>query len=159
MGGWLPYGTPIRGKDEPWKKLRAMWVLLPAILFTYWPKSAELQSVGALRTSAIPVSGVCRRAAFKITNVARFLSDRNFSVMRRRHHHISKHEVSMIKLLAALTAVTGLIALGAGAAIKPKIFAAVEPVAALPTFTISIQELHRQVDMSTLPMMEIKDLY
>ena len=105
-----------------------------------------------------PVSGVCRRAAFKITNVARFLSDRNFSVMRRRHHHISKHEVSMIKLLAALTAVTGLIALGAGAAIKPKIFAAVEPVAALPTFTISIQELHRQVDMSTLPVMEFKDL-
>jgi hypothetical protein len=64
----------------------------------------------------------------------------------------------MIKRLVALTAVTGLIALGAGAAIKPKIFAAVEPVAALPTFTISIQELHRQVDMSTLPVMEFKDL-
>ncbi len=64
----------------------------------------------------------------------------------------------MIKLLAALTAVTGLMALAAAAVIKPKIFA-VEPVAALPTFTISIQELHRQVDMSTLPVMEIKDLY
>jgi hypothetical protein len=101
-----------------------------------------------------PVNGVWRRAAFSIINVARFPSD-----IRRRHHHISKHEVSMIKLLAALTAVTGLIALGAGAAIKPKIFAAVEPAAALPTFTISIQELHRQVDMSTLPVMEIKDLY
>ena len=106
-----------------------------------------------------PVGGASRRAAFKITDVARFPNGRNSSVMRRRHHHISKHEVSMIKLLAALTAVTGLIALGAGAAIKPKIFAAVEPVAALPTFTISIQELHRQVDMSTLPVMEIKDLY
>ena len=103
-----------------------------------------------------PVNGVCRRAAFNITNVARF---RDSSVIRRRHHHISKQEVSMIKLLAALTAVTGLIALGAGAAIKPKIFAAVEPVAALPTFTISIQELHRQVDMSTLPVTEIEDLY
>jgi hypothetical protein len=106
-----------------------------------------------------PVNGVCRRAAFNITNVARFPSGRNSSVIRRRHHPISKHEVSMIKLLVALTAVTGLIALGAGAAIKPKIFAAVEPVAALPTFTISIQELHRQVDMSTLPVTEIKDLY
>jgi hypothetical protein len=105
-----------------------------------------------------PVIGVCRRAAFKITNVARFPSGRNSSVMRRRHHLIRKQEVSMIKLLVALTAVTGLIALGAGAAIKPKIFAAVEPVAALPTFTISIQELHRQVDISTLPVMEIKDL-
>ena len=71
---------------------------------------------------------------------------------------IRKHEVSMIKLLVALTAVTGLIALGTKVAIKPTIFAAVEPVAALPTFAISIQELHRQVDMSTLPVMEIKDL-
>jgi hypothetical protein len=65
----------------------------------------------------------------------------------------------MIKLLAALIAVTALIGLGTAAAIKPKIFAAVEPVAPLSTFTISIEELHRQVDMSTLPVMEIKDLY
>ena len=65
----------------------------------------------------------------------------------------------MIKLLAALTAVTALIGLGTAAAIKPKIFAAVEPVAALPTSTISIQELHRQVDRSTLPVTKIKHLY
>ena len=71
---------------------------------------------------------------------------------------IRKHEVSMIKLLVALTAVMGLIALGTKVAIRPTIFATVEPVAALPTFAIPIQELHRQVDMSTLPVMEIKDL-
>jgi hypothetical protein len=79
--------------------------------------------------------------------------------MRRRHFHISKQETSMIKLLAALIAVTALIGLGIAAAIKPKIFAAVAPVAALPTSTISIEELHRQVDMSTLPVTEIKDPY
>jgi hypothetical protein len=65
----------------------------------------------------------------------------------------------MIKLLAALTAVTVLIGLGIAAAVKPNVFAAVEPAAALPTFTISIEELHRQVNMSTLPVTEIKDLY
>jgi hypothetical protein len=32
-------------------------------------------------------------------------------------------------------------------------------VAALPTFTISIEELDRQVNMSTLPVTEIKDRY
>jgi hypothetical protein len=105
------------------------------------------------------VGGVSRGVAFKITDVARFPNGRNSSVMRQRHLHISKQEVSIMKLLIALTAVTVLIALGAAATIKPKIFAAVEPVAALPTFTISIQELHRQVDVSTLPVMEIKDLY
>ena len=65
----------------------------------------------------------------------------------------------MIKLLAALTAVTVLIGLGIAAAVKPNVFAAVEPVVALPTFTISIEELHRQVNMSTLPVTEIKDRY
>jgi hypothetical protein len=65
----------------------------------------------------------------------------------------------MIKLLAALIAVAALIGLGTAAAVKPNIFAAVEPVGALPTSTISIEELHRQVDMSTLPVTEIKDLY
>jgi hypothetical protein len=79
--------------------------------------------------------------------------------MRRRHLHISAKEASMIKLLAALTAVAALIGLGTAAAVKPNIFAAVEPVGALPTSTISIEELHRQVDMSTLPVTEIKDLY
>ena len=64
----------------------------------------------------------------------------------------------MIKLLAALTTVTVLIGLGTAAAIMPKIFAAVEPVA-LSTSTISIEELHRQEDMSTLPVTEIKEPY
>jgi hypothetical protein len=105
------------------------------------------------------VGGVSRGVAFKITSVARFPNGRNSSVMRRRHLHVSNQEVSIMKLLVALTAVTVLIALGAATTIKPKIFAAVGPVAALPTFTISIQELHRQVDVSTLPMMEIKDLF
>jgi hypothetical protein len=141
------------------EKAAAVSVFLSAILFTHQPKSAEPQCAGALRTSAMPVGSVSRRAAFEITNVARFPNGRNSSVMRRCHLHISKQEASMIKLLAALTAVTALIGLGTAAAIKPKIFAAVEPVAALPTFTISIEELHRQVDMSTLPVMEIKDLY
>jgi hypothetical protein len=103
--------------------------------------------------------GVSRRAAFKSYECSAIADGRNSSVTRRRHLHISKQEASMIKLLAALIAVTALIGLGIAAAIKPKIFAAVEPVAAPPTSTISIQELHRQVDMSTLPVTEIKDPY
>src|SRR5260370_27720203 len=62
-----------------------------------------------------PVGGVSRRAAFKITDVARFPNGRNSSVMRRRHHHIGTHDVFMLKLLAALTGGTGLMALAAAA--------------------------------------------
>jgi hypothetical protein len=105
------------------------------------------------------VGGVSRRAVFKSHECSAIPHGRNSSLMRRRHLHISKQEASMIRLLAALIAVMALIGLGTAAAIKPKIFAAVEPVAALPTSTISIEELHRQVDMSTLPVTEIKDLY
>ncbi|MDB5409937.1 MAG: hypothetical protein JWL84_4849 [Rhodospirillales bacterium] len=65
----------------------------------------------------------------------------------------------MTKLLVVLTAVTALMALGAAAGIKPKIFATVEAVSVPATVTISTEALHRQVDVNTLPVTEIKDLY
>jgi hypothetical protein len=66
----------------------------------------------------------------------------------------------MIKLLVVPTALTAMVAVAAAAAtIKPKIFAPVEIVATPPIVTISTEELHRQVDVSRLPVMEIKDLY
>jgi hypothetical protein len=104
------------------------------------------------------VGGVSRCAAFKNCECNAIPEGRNSSVMRRRDRRISKQEAYMIKLLAALATVTLLIGLGTAAAITPKIFAAVEPVA-LPTSTISIEELHRQVDMRTLPVTEIKEPY
>src|SRR5690348_12809892 len=66
------------------------------------------------------VGGVSRRAGFKSYECSAIPDGRNSSVMRRRHLHISKQQVSMIKLLAALTAVMALIGLGTAAAIKPK---------------------------------------
>jgi uncharacterized lipoprotein YbaY len=65
----------------------------------------------------------------------------------------------MKNLLIVLSAVTAVVALGAAAAIKPKIFAPAEAVTVPPAVTISIEELSRQVDMSTLPVLVIKDLY
>ena len=64
----------------------------------------------------------------------------------------------MIKLLTALTAVTTLAAMAAGI-VKPKIFPTLGAVAAPPTVRISVEELQRQVDMPTLPPMEIENLY
>ena len=65
----------------------------------------------------------------------------------------------MIKLLTALTAVTILVAMAAAGTVKPKIFPTVGAAAAPPTVTISVEELQRQVDMRTLPVTEIEDLY
>jgi hypothetical protein len=129
----------------------------------YFIHTSAKIGIAAVRWSTaqidLAVGGVSRRAGFKSYECSAIPDGRNSSVIRRRHLHISKQQVSMIKLLAALTAVMALIGLGTAAAIKPKIFAAVEPVAALPTSTISIEELHRQVDMRTLPVTEIKDPY
>ena len=65
----------------------------------------------------------------------------------------------MTKLLIALTAVTILVAMAAAGTVKPKIFPAVGAVVAPPSVTISIEELQRQLDMRTLPVMEIENLY
>jgi len=65
----------------------------------------------------------------------------------------------MIKLLTALTAVTILVAVAGAGMVKPKIFPTGGAVAALPTVTISVDELQRQVDMRTLPVTQIEYLY
>ena len=65
----------------------------------------------------------------------------------------------MIKLLTALTAVTTLAAMAAAGMVKPKIFSTVGAVAALPTVTVSVDELQRQVDVRALPVTEIEILY
>jgi uncharacterized protein len=65
----------------------------------------------------------------------------------------------MIKLLIALTAVTTLVTMVAVGTAKPKIFPPLRAEAAPPTVTISVEELQRQVDMRTLPVTEIENLY
>ena len=65
----------------------------------------------------------------------------------------------MIKLLTALTIATILVAMAAAGAVKPKIFPPVAVVSALPALTISVEELERHVDMRTLPVIEIENLY
>jgi hypothetical protein len=87
------------------------------------------------------------------------LRDKDKNDSYRQADQISKQEVSTIKLLTVVTAVTILVALAAAATVKPKIFATVAAVAAPPTVTISVEELHRKVDMHTLPVMEIVSLY
>jgi len=66
---------------------------------------------------------------------------------------------SMIKLLTALTVVTILAAMAAASAINPKIFFTDGAEAALPTVTISVEELQRQVDVRTLPVIEAENPY
>jgi hypothetical protein len=56
----------------------------------------------------------------------------------------------MIKLLTALTVVAILVAMATAGMVKPKIFPTIGAVAALPTVTISVEELQRQVDMRAL---------
>jgi len=63
----------------------------------------------------------------------------------------------MMKLLTALTALTILTAMVVASTVKPQILPTVGAVVAPPTATISSEELHRQVDMRTLPVMEIDD--
>jgi hypothetical protein len=65
----------------------------------------------------------------------------------------------MMKLLTGLTTTTILVAIVAAGTVKPKIFPTVDAVAAPPSVTISIEELQWQVDMRTLPVTEIENLY
>ena len=65
----------------------------------------------------------------------------------------------MIKVLAALTAVMIVVAIAAAGTVGPKIPATVGAVAAPPTVAISIEELQWQVDVRTLPVTEIENLY
>ena len=65
----------------------------------------------------------------------------------------------MIKVLTALTAVMILVAIAAAGTVRPKIFPTVGAVAAPPTVEISVEELQWQVDVRTLPVTEIGDLY
>ena len=65
----------------------------------------------------------------------------------------------MIKLLTALTVITTLVAMAAAGTVKPKIFPALGAVPSPSTVTISVEELQRQVDMRTLPVTEIENLY
>jgi hypothetical protein len=65
----------------------------------------------------------------------------------------------MIKVLTALTAVMILVAIAAAGTVRPKIFPTVGAVAAPPTVAISVGELQWQVDVRTLPVTEIEDLY
>ena len=65
----------------------------------------------------------------------------------------------MIKVLIALTAVMILVAIAAAGTVRPKIFTTVGAVAAPPTVAISVEELQWQIDMRTLPVTEIENLY
>ena len=65
----------------------------------------------------------------------------------------------MTKMLTALSIVTILAAMAAAGTVKTKIFNTVGAVAALQTVTISVEELQRQVDVRTLPVTEIENLY
>ena len=65
----------------------------------------------------------------------------------------------MIKVLTGLTAVMILVAIAAAGTVRPKIFPIVGAAAAPPTVAISVEELQRQVDVRTLPVTDIEDLY
>jgi hypothetical protein len=65
----------------------------------------------------------------------------------------------MIKLLTVVTVITIPVALAVAGTVKPKIFPTVGAEAAPPTVAISVEELYRQVNMHTLPVTEIEDLY
>jgi hypothetical protein len=65
----------------------------------------------------------------------------------------------MIKVLIALTAVMILVAIAAAGTVRPKIFPTVGAVAAPPTVAISVEELQWQIDVRTLPVTEIDNLY
>jgi hypothetical protein len=65
----------------------------------------------------------------------------------------------MIKVLTALTAVMILVAMAAAGTVRSKIFRTVGAVAATPAVAISVEELQWQVDVRTLPVMEIENLY
>ena len=49
--------------------------------------------------------------------------------------------------------------MAAASTVKPKLFSTVGVGAAPPTITISVEELQRQVDVRTLPVTEVENLY
>ena len=59
----------------------------------------------------------------------------------------------MIKLLTALTVVTILAAMAAAGAVHPK------TSSTAPAVTVFVEEIQRQVDARTLPVVEIENLY
>jgi hypothetical protein len=63
-----------------------------------------------------------------------------------------------MRKVALLAAVALLTALTAAAASKSPLFAALATATPEPV-TISIQELHRQVDAASLPVIDTKDFY
>jgi hypothetical protein len=65
----------------------------------------------------------------------------------------------VIKVLTALTAVMILVAIAAAGMVRSKIFPTVGAAAATPIVTISVEELQWQVDVRTLPVTEIENLY
>ena len=65
----------------------------------------------------------------------------------------------MTKLLTALTVVTLVAEMAAANTVKPELFSTVGIGAAPPTVTISVEELLRQIDVRTLPVTEIENLY
>jgi hypothetical protein len=56
-------------------------------------------------------------------------------------------------LLAAVV----LVAAGVGSAIKALTLAPLASIPAPPTVTISIEDIHRQVDVKSLPVLEVRD--
>jgi hypothetical protein len=67
----------------------------------------------------------------------------------------SKQEIPMHKYVL-LTAVV-LVAAGVGLAIKALTLAPLAAVPAPATVTISIEDIHRQVDVKSLPVLEVKE--
>lgn len=55
-----------------------------------------------------------------------------------------------------LTAVV-LVVVDAGSAIKALTHAPLAPIPAPPTATISIEDIHRQVDVKSLPVLEVRE--
>ena len=65
----------------------------------------------------------------------------------------------MTKILTALSVLTVLGAMAAAGTVRSQIFGKVGSAAAPRTVAISVEALQRQVDMRTLPVTEIENLY
>jgi hypothetical protein len=92
----------------------------------------------------------------EITQLRRFGDIRSYGCGAATPSSLSKQEVAMRKL-ALLTAMMTLVASGTGTAIKA--FAPARLATSPPPVTMSIEELHRQVDVRSLPELEIENLY
>jgi len=65
----------------------------------------------------------------------------------------------MTKVLTALSVLMVLGAMAATGTVRPQLFGEVGSAAAPRTVAISVEALQRQVDMRTLPVTEIENLY